>query len=567
MPRSPELFLKRGHATQRFTLAEGRLCVGRASANDIVLDDDHVSRHHVELSWDGDTLRMRDLGSANGSYVDGERRAEAVLAHGQQLRLGNSVLRVSFPDRDTMATTLFPVPSLEDVAPEDVLDTELNRRAEPMLLVCDDADITEHPITRDVLLIGRDEECDVVLNHPAISRFHAVIEHNGSNCTLLETGSRNGLQVNGRRTSRHRLSDGDIVQLGPYRVVFVEALTEAESDPTPDRGARRPVVLLPGFMGSELLRGNDRLWPDWTRFVLDPSVLRVDNSGEVSVGGIVQEVVIAAGFIRIDCLARLTGFLVETMGYTPGVDLLEFPYDWRRDVRQASAQLARAVEEWRDRERSIRDAPITIIGFSMGGLVARHYIEVHEGHRRVDQLITIGTPHLGAPEAVSSLTPGAQLPHVPVPHFRLLGDRMRKTIYDFESMFQLVPEYACANSAADANIVPLESDVWLPPSHRARLSLGRELRRDLQRASSVPVLSIVGYGQQTITGLSLTPDPATDGVRLRPTFSAGGDGVVPTASASLEGSDILPVRQAHGTLFVDRDVRRRLRRVLRAHPH
>ncbi|HEY1956655.1 MAG TPA: sigma 54-interacting transcriptional regulator [Polyangiaceae bacterium] len=62
--------------------------VGKADDNDLVLPDDTVSRHHCELVREGDAVRVRDLGSTNGTRVDGTRVTDALLSPGAVLKVG-----------------------------------------------------------------------------------------------------------------------------------------------------------------------------------------------------------------------------------------------------------------------------------------------------------------------------------------------------------------------------------------------------------------------------------------------------------------------------------------------
>jgi hypothetical protein len=106
------------------------------------------------------------------------------------------------------------------------------------------------------------------------------------------------------------------------------------------------------------------------------------------------------------------------------IDLLVFPYDWRLSNAYNATRLARAIHDrwWRKVDDSKigpdtipAERKVSIIGHSMGGLIARFYIEAEradvryvsgptrrarlEGYRYVRQLITVGTPHLGVPIA------------------------------------------------------------------------------------------------------------------------------------------------------------------------
>jgi transcriptional regulator with GAF, ATPase, and Fis domain len=65
-----------------------RLRIGKAADNDLVLADDTVSRHHCELTRAADGVHVRDLGSTNGTKVQGARVSEAVVQPGAVLKVG-----------------------------------------------------------------------------------------------------------------------------------------------------------------------------------------------------------------------------------------------------------------------------------------------------------------------------------------------------------------------------------------------------------------------------------------------------------------------------------------------
>jgi hypothetical protein len=70
------------------------LRIGRATDNDLVLRDERVSRHHAQVSGRRGTLLFSDLGSTNGSEVNGHRVTEVVLGSGDSIRIGNCTLEV-----------------------------------------------------------------------------------------------------------------------------------------------------------------------------------------------------------------------------------------------------------------------------------------------------------------------------------------------------------------------------------------------------------------------------------------------------------------------------------------
>ena len=77
-------------------LPEGRpFILGRVQGCDLVIRDERASRQHAELRAEpGGGLRIVDLGSANGTFVDGRRVEEALLAGGEELVVGGVEIAV-----------------------------------------------------------------------------------------------------------------------------------------------------------------------------------------------------------------------------------------------------------------------------------------------------------------------------------------------------------------------------------------------------------------------------------------------------------------------------------------
>jgi pSer/pThr/pTyr-binding forkhead associated (FHA) protein len=78
-----------------WALADGATRVGRDPDDGIFLDDITVSRHHSEFVVNGDVLMVNDLGSTNGTYVNGVRLESARLDAGDEVIIGRFHLVVS----------------------------------------------------------------------------------------------------------------------------------------------------------------------------------------------------------------------------------------------------------------------------------------------------------------------------------------------------------------------------------------------------------------------------------------------------------------------------------------
>jgi pSer/pThr/pTyr-binding forkhead associated (FHA) protein len=82
-----------------YPIDEGVAILGRASNNHVQLQDSLVSRRHCQIQWDGGAYRLEDLGSRNGTYVNGASVPAAELRSGDLIQLGETVLEFALIDR------------------------------------------------------------------------------------------------------------------------------------------------------------------------------------------------------------------------------------------------------------------------------------------------------------------------------------------------------------------------------------------------------------------------------------------------------------------------------------
>lgn len=113
----PRLLIKAdGERVQSLELHMGINRLGRSDANDFPIDHPTVSGSHCEVVREGDSVFVRDLGSTNGTFIDGARITEGPLNVGQTLQLGD-VRMVLEPTPVAVAIPQFDLPHL----PEPVL--------------------------------------------------------------------------------------------------------------------------------------------------------------------------------------------------------------------------------------------------------------------------------------------------------------------------------------------------------------------------------------------------------------------------------------------------------------
>lgn len=90
----PRLVIHEGAGLGRdHVLGVGSCVLGRDPSSDFVLDDDLASRRHARVVGRGGAWILEDLGSTNGTLLNGRRTRSARLADGDAIRIGTTVLR------------------------------------------------------------------------------------------------------------------------------------------------------------------------------------------------------------------------------------------------------------------------------------------------------------------------------------------------------------------------------------------------------------------------------------------------------------------------------------------
>jgi pimeloyl-ACP methyl ester carboxylesterase len=409
------------------------------------------------------------------------------------------------------------------------------------------------PLTGERMTLGRTEDNDIPIPDGSLSRHHAAIERQGDQYVIRDTQSTNGIWLGRQRVEAHQLSTGDVLSLGRAKLVFKggftsDDLTLIRPPQAKAKPARRPVVFVPGLMGSELWLGSEQVWPNIRYLISNPELFRLPSDPRIEVRNIVSDVVIVPNLIKLRQYSGLGDYLVAGLGYERGTDLLEFAYDWRQDVRLAAQGLAEAIERWQV------GAPVTIIAHSLGTLVTRYYVERLGGKRFVERILLMGGPHYGTPGGLAALLIGPGM--LPMG----MGDeRIRNVVATFPSAYQILPIYPSVTDQHGQTIDLLNDETWLPEPQRPLLRAARSFHREVGERSSVPAVSIFGYGLKTKLRAMIHRQP--DGVWQQVEFTedTAGDSSVPSGSAVLKDSEIHPVFQDHGSLYVDDDVRMRLK--------
>lgn len=218
--------------------------------------------------------------------------------------------------------------------------------------------------------------------------------------------------------------------------------------------------------------------------------------------------------------------------------VLPVAYDWRLSNRFNAVRLAGIVEpalaQWRASSPDRAGAQLVFVGHSMGGLVARWYVERCGGAELTRLLVTLGTPYRGSAKAVEQLVNGVRRGLGP------LGVDLTAFARSLPSLHQLLPDYACVDHGGalhrlDETAVPELDTAMTADALRFHATLAAA--EAARPASLAMTHAIVGVRQPTWTTVQL------DGTRVRPLDTIEGtddfgDDTVPLTGAIGHGQPL-----------------------------
>lgn len=195
---------------KRYSLAKGAFTIGKEEGNTLVLQRQNISRKHCEIAYYNNQYVVKDLGSSNGTFVNGQKiTTPVILKDGDAIQLGD--FTVKYIERDSPRRVVTAQP-LADV------------QARVYLRIKDIKEGTERvfPIIKSTVIIGKADDVDVVIPKQNVSRRHSEILFQGGNYYIKDLGSANGTFVNGvKLTAPLELYNSMIINLGDYEIMFV----------------------------------------------------------------------------------------------------------------------------------------------------------------------------------------------------------------------------------------------------------------------------------------------------------------------------------------------------------
>jgi hypothetical protein len=328
------------------------------------------------------------------------------------------------------------------------------------------------------------------------------------------------------------------------------------------------IVLIPGILGSVLVKDGKEVWGASRSSIagnlmtfgkalgaleLPAGIGHDDPQDGVTAPRVLPKLYMVPKFWKADGYGRLTNRLKDRITLSLATDgqagnLVEFPYDWRLsdqlNAQRLSDRVVPVLERWRQATKNA-NAKLIFICHSMGGLIARHFLEVLGGRELT--MITIGTPYQGSINALDALVNGLFLGLGPI------GFSVDKLVRSFPAVHQLLPTYNCLD-VGDGQLRNL-SGRDLPNVGKNEvteaLAFHSQIASAVEKNPKYETFAIKGVDQPTGQS-ALLRNGKIEAMRSYKGGDSSGDGTVPRPSSHPpewpnEGSSVF-VSQSHAVL-------------------
>lgn len=255
------------------------------------------------------------------------------------------------------------------------------------------------------------------------------------------------------------------------------------------RTGKRPVIVIPGILGSELINSKtgQTIWPSAFRASTEGLPINPDleaNRDDLVPGKILETVRLAKILPEVYVYRDLLEALRHYAGYReaswddPGVDgdrdtFYVFAYDWRRDNVANARELVQRMQRLKERLKR-PDLKFNIVAHSMGGLIARYAamygdadlppdgVAIHPtwlGAAHISKIVMLGTPNEGTSDAFATIVEGYSITEGLRRRVPLLNKLTSEDAARSPSVFQLMPHQQTVKFL-DENLQPIDVDLY-----------------------------------------------------------------------------------------------------------
>ncbi len=218
-------------AVKEIPLDKESTTIGRKPDNDIVIDNQAVSGHHASIAVEGDRLVLEDLGSLNGTFVNGQKISKTELFNGDVVLIGVHTLNVTSEKNRPQETKGFAVRgrSMDEtmvIAPDDqkkiiaAADKNLPEPLGGFVVLEGSTEQKEYELKERVSAIGKEDGSAIRLKGLFAPKLAALVNRRKEGYFITPAGGKE-LKVNGKVIDRRcDLKDGDLVEVASLKLQF-----------------------------------------------------------------------------------------------------------------------------------------------------------------------------------------------------------------------------------------------------------------------------------------------------------------------------------------------------------
>ncbi len=219
----PKLIVKlKNRPLKTYNFTGKQITIGRLPENDITIDNLSVSRKHAVIHSVRSGYILRDLGSKNGTLLNGEKVEHGELKGGDVITIGKyeiafQIITGEESTTDTLDQTVIIPRYHSEAGPKEGAPVIEQADTSPRLYRRSEQE--EYPIEGSSFVIGRGRGSDIRLKGLFAPRVQVNIRRNGSDWIMQANGKKN-VRVNGEKMEEKVLQEEDLIAIGSEEFVF-----------------------------------------------------------------------------------------------------------------------------------------------------------------------------------------------------------------------------------------------------------------------------------------------------------------------------------------------------------
>lgn len=217
------LLLLGGRELQRLELNTGRCYIGRDPSNDLVIDNLSVSRRHAVVTYNDGLCTIEDLGSSNGTLLDGQRITQPTpLTDSLEVVIGKHtvrfIARAAVQDQASQQMAMDATVYMRPAGFAKAASVPERPPQVPILTVAGQSVV----VRQTPFSLGEAEDCSLRLQGRGVKPVHAVLKRDAGGQLWIahEGGMLSATRINGQKVKVAPLQSGDLIQIGSMLLRF-----------------------------------------------------------------------------------------------------------------------------------------------------------------------------------------------------------------------------------------------------------------------------------------------------------------------------------------------------------